>query len=69
MITVNLHKEDLIRMLKGTAPSYEQMETQFCKSNGSFSGSYGRWDWRYCAFEGYTEEELWDEYVTLREGL
>ena len=65
-MVVDLDKKGLIALVKGNDPSYEQMEHPMCKANGMYSGSYGRWDWNYGAFEKSTEEELWSFYLYLR---
>ena len=66
MIVVELEREDLVRLLKGVEPDYEQMENPFVKENGRFNGSYGTWSWNWDAFEGCGEIELWGEYCKLR---
>ena len=43
------------------------MELPFVKANGRFNGSYGTWSWSYSAFEKYSEEELVNFYLTLKE--
>ena len=66
MIIVELEMGDVVRLLKGVSPSYEQMGLPFVKENGRFNGSYGIWSWNWDAFEGYDELELWDECCSLR---
>ncbi len=65
MITVNLEKKDLINLIKGIDPSYEQMGQPLVAANGTHSGSYDRWSWNYKAFEDCSEQEIYDAYVEL----
>jgi hypothetical protein len=62
---VDLTKEDLISIVKGREPSYEQMDHPICKDTGFFSGSYGTWVWM-AGLSDYTEQELWDFYKYLK---
>lgn len=69
MLTVRLDREDLIYMIKGVPMSYKRMDIPEVKDNGTFSASYGRWDWSYGAFSDvntYTESVLWDLYHMLK---
>ena len=66
IILIDLDKEDLIALVKGFDPTYEQMEHPLCKKNGTFSGSYGRWDWNYDAFKDSSEQELYNFYLYLK---
>lgn len=63
---IDLTKEDLISLVKGREPSYEQMEHPLCKTYGNFNASYGTWSWDYCGFTNQTEQELWDFYKYLK---
>lgn len=63
---VDLDKKGLISLVCGCEPSYEQMEHRMCKDNGTFSGSYGRWDWNWDAFQNNTEDEIYAFYIYLR---
>lgn len=63
---VELSKEDLICLVKGMQPSYEQMEHPLCKSEGSYNASYGFWSWNYSAFIKQSEEDLWEFYHYLK---
>lgn len=67
MVTLQLDEKDLINILKGVSLSYEQMELPFVKANGRFNGSHGTWSWSYSAFEKYSEEELVNFYLILKE--
>jgi hypothetical protein len=69
MLDVTLDRDDLITLIKGITPSYEQMEIPAVKDNGVFSGSYGTWKGNYSAFGDefhYNEEYLWDLYKELK---
>lgn len=56
--TLGLSREDYICLLKGKEPSYKAMDHHLVDSNGSYSGSYGTWDWKYDAFKDNTDDEL-----------
>lgn len=62
---VELDREDLISLIKGVQPSYEQMSYPLCKREGRFNASYGVWSW-FGSFSEYTEQELWDFYNYLK---
>lgn len=66
IILIDLDKKDLMALVKGFDPTYEQMEHPLCKNNGTFSGSYGRWDWNYDAFKDSSEQELYNFYLYLK---
>lgn len=59
---IDLDKKDLISLVKGTPPNYSAMDDYRVKCRGSFSGSYGRWDWNHNAFEDCTEEKILEIY-------
>lgn len=58
MSLLGLSREDFICLLKGKEPAYIAMDHRLISQNGSYSGSYGRWDWKYDAFKQNTDEEL-----------
>lgn len=64
---VDLSRKDLINLVKGTQPNYNAMENEIVKKCGSFSGSYGRWDWSYGFGEDLTEQQLWNMYILCRD--
>ena len=43
---VELKKEDILNLLKGTTPSYELMENEIIKKCGNFTGGFdNKWYW------------------------
>lgn len=66
---VELNKQDLIHLITGIKPSYEQMGHPEAKANGDYSGSHDRWTWSWRAFkdEKYTSELLWQIYKELKD--
>lgn len=63
LVEVNRHM--LISLVKGCDPSYTQMDIPLVKANGSYAASYDTWSWKYGAFDGCTEQELWKLYQLL----
>jgi hypothetical protein len=55
---MSISRQDFICLLKGKEPSYKAMDHRLISSNGSYSGSYGRWDWKWNSFEKNTDDEL-----------
>lgn len=62
---VELSRKDLISLVRGREPSYEQMDHPICKACGFFSGSYGTWVWM-SGLDDYQEQELWGFYKYLK---
>jgi hypothetical protein len=65
---VTLTKEMLVHMIKGTNPTYGQMDEPRIKLLGRFNGSYGTWSWGRNSLETSSEEELLSIYRFLTEG-
>lgn len=63
---VELSRKDLISLVRGREPSYEQMDHPLCEANGRFNASYGTWNWAYDSLTDCTEQELWDFYCYLK---
>ena len=64
---VDLSREDLINLVKGSRPNYNVIGNEIIEKCGSFYGNYGRWDWNYGFSEDLTEQQLWDMYVLCRD--
>ena len=66
---ITVDKKDLINLVKGCHIPYAAMNLPLIKSNGSFCGSYGRWNWQYGAFEqtNISEDMLYDLYRQIKE--
>ena len=58
MNLLGLSREDFICLLKGKFVGYSVMDHPLISQNGSYSGSYDRWDWKWNALEKNTDEEL-----------
>ncbi len=65
-MNIELFKDDLIILVKGSSPSYHFMEKEPFKSCGVYNGSYGTWDWMTHKLKELTEEELWKMHVTMK---
>lgn len=64
---VDLSKQELIYLIKGTAPlSYEMMEHPLIRNHYYyFDGHSVSEGWNHGAFENYTEEKLWEVYQLI----
>lgn len=60
---LTLTRDDLVAMARGVEPGYEEMDHPKVKPHGWFSASYGRWDWHWDAFDGLSEEEIFQIYL------
>lgn len=58
----DLDKKDLISLVKGTDPNLNVMGDPKIRSRGSYGETHGRWDWNYRAFEGCSEQEIYEVY-------
>lgn len=63
---IDVDKKDLISLIKGFDPSYEQMDDPRVASNGYFAASYGVWKWNG-SFDNMSEEQLYELYVYLKD--
>lgn len=69
-MTIELTKQDLIHLLKGTTPNYNVMDSPFVKANGSYTGGFkDEWNWNYDCGEKMTEQQIWDTYVLCRDSF
>ena len=60
---VNLDRDDLISLAKGTMPNYSVMNHPKIKKHGYMGGPHGdEWKWKWNAFENCTDEEIWEIY-------
>jgi hypothetical protein len=66
-MNLELTKEDLIALVKGTSPHYNVMEHPLIKSNGSYSGGFkDEWNWNYTFDKSLTEEQLFEMYTICK---
>lgn len=65
---LDVSKDMLIDMVRGTDPSYEAMGHPLVKRAGEFSGSYGTWTWNTSVLEKYTEGQLMHLYGVVKNG-
>lgn len=64
---LDLDKQDLISLAKGTVPNYLVMSNPIIKKQGSFNSSQGDWNWNYIAFEECSEEEILSVYQVCKD--
>lgn len=62
---INVDRQDLLSMIKGINPSYEQMSIPAVDANGWYSGSYDKWSWSG-DFKGINDQELYELYIKLK---
>lgn len=69
MITVELHKKDIISMIRGTYPSYDQISNLQKLKLGSYIGGFtDSWRWNSISdlcWDWFSESELYDIYMSL----
>ncbi len=64
---IDLDREDLIALVKGTQPNYSVMDDELISSCGAYSGGFNdEWRWNYSFCVGITEEELYNMYLTCK---
>ena len=54
---INLSKDDLISLVKGTCPNYDVMDSMIERKLGYYTGGF-RDDWTWSGLGKLTEEEL-----------
>lgn len=63
LIKLELDKQDLISLAKGTSPNYSVMDNTLVKKYGSYTGGFkDEWNWEYDAFEKCSETEILEIY-------
>lgn len=64
---INLEKEDLINLVKGTSPNYEVMGDPTIKPYGNYIGGFvDKWDWNKYSLINLEDETLFDMYLTCK---
>lgn len=70
MITVELNQKDLISLIRGTNPKYEEIDKFIKLGLGNYTGGFiDRWEWNYSycsAWYNFSEEELYNIYLSLK---
>lgn len=66
---IDLQRREIINMVKGMDPSYKYVDHPIAEQNGYYTGGFcDKWEWSYDSeFVGFTDEELWDFYILLRD--
>jgi hypothetical protein len=65
---INLKKDDLISLARGTSPCYKVMQHPLVASNGCYvGGMHDEWRWNASAFEENTMEETLEVYKICKE--
>lgn len=69
MITVELYKKDIICMIKGISPSYDQMKKLENLKLGSYTGGFAdKWNWssnNSDCWDQFSDQELFNLYLEL----
>jgi hypothetical protein len=64
---VELTREDLIALVKGTSPNYSVMEHPLIKANGTYSGGFkDEWNWNYSFDNSLTDDQLLEMYTICK---
>lgn len=67
-MVIELEKEDLVNLVKGSNPHYNVMNDSLIKQCGSFiGGHHDRWEWDNSSLEKLTESQLWQMYSVCRD--
>lgn len=61
---VDITKKDLVRMVTGCSPSYENMDNRYGQYWGGFCD---KWEWNIHKLNNLSEENLWSLYQKLNE--
>lgn len=65
-MTVNLDRQDIISLLKGTNPYYSVMD-EIPKELGSYTGGLiNDWEWYFDENVPYTDEQLYELYLMCK---
>lgn len=64
---VDLDKEGLVRLVMGTAPSYEVMDMVNPIFGKYVGGFHDKWAWNRSELIKFSDEGLWDLYVFCKE--
>lgn len=66
---VDLTKEDLIILIKGSSPCYKLMSHPLIAANGYYVGGFvDHWEWNHNAFKNCTEEQVYEVYLLIKSG-
>lgn len=72
-MTAGLDKKDLISLIRGICPSYEQMSDFEKLGLGTYTGGFAdKWDWNSkdsSCWDEFSEGELYGLYLTLKIGV
>lgn len=69
-MNVELDKKEIYGLLKSLSPPYELMDRYEKRGYGHYIGGFSdEWCWSICKekLENMSEEELYQEYLTLKE--
>lgn len=62
-MTVELDKNTLVSLVKGSCPNYNIFDNPLVKKSGRYTGGFhDKWDWDRVVLENLTEEKLWELY-------
>lgn len=59
---LNLNKDDLISLVRGSEPSFSIMNHSLIAALGEYHGQYDQWAWNRYKLEERSEEELYAVY-------
>jgi len=68
-MNIDLNKKDLINLVKGTSPYYDEMEHPLVQANGSYTGGFvDKWSWNRYDLEELSKKDLWRLYNIVENG-
>lgn len=65
-MVVDLSREDIINLLKGTSPGWDVMDKIPEGLGYEVGGFVGMWEWHISANNPYTDEELFELYLMCK---
>ena len=65
---VNLSKEDLIKLVLTTSPSYKIIDDELLRKYGSYTGGFvDKWHWDTKSLSNLSEEHLYGMYLLCKD--
>lgn len=65
---MDLDREDLKALVRGTSPNFSVMDNPKVKKHGSWVGGFhDRWDWNFSSIEDASEDELIELYKICKD--
>ena len=63
---LDLDRNDLISLAKGTWPNYSVMNEKVIKENGKMDGQGNSWRWDFLAFQNMSDQDIYETYLMCK---